>query len=65
MKTIKSLPNYMTMLGLSPVPANPVVNGYEIGRVECSALWACTKVGALTGKAFKTKREAVSFAKSN
>jgi hypothetical protein len=50
MNAIKSIPNYMTLLGLTPVPKNEVVNGYEISPIEFSKQWAAIKVGEIRGK---------------
>jgi hypothetical protein len=65
MQTVISIPNYMAILGLTPVPQNPVVNGYEISKVQDCALWSCIKVGASRGLSFKTKRAAVAYANAN
>jgi hypothetical protein len=63
--TYISVPNYMAILAFTPVPQNPIVNGYEISKVEGCKLWSCIKVGQGRGIGFKTKRAAVAYANAN
>lgn len=65
--TMIAVPNYMAILALEPVPtpAVTIVNGYQIQKADDCALWACTKIGEICGKGFKTKRAAIGYAVAN
>jgi hypothetical protein len=41
-----------------------VINGYEIGKVECSSSWGVLKLGEKRGLIFKTKRAALAWVRS-
>lgn len=51
-------------IATAQVPANLIVNGYEIEKIEAGA-WGCLKVGAKSGKCFKSKKAAVAYAQAN